>query len=370
MEETVSSVLDPRSIEREISRIRERESNPYSSGVKTNLFTLVIFRKPGERQEQDALGPTLQYMLGRRPARIITINRMPVPSTGVTVSGRCFPDRRNRGVCFEEVLIESGDDGVGEDPGAWAPLLIRDLPVFAWWPDSLGDAGEPWQAHILEASSLIDKLIVDTAPAPDHRGRLLDTLRGLTALRERVGGAFFISDFSWRRSRVLRELSARAFDLQETRPLLQSMRSVSLDGGSAADGLLFFLWLSTRLGWMPSKTASSTPSFSRYPLGPAGAGGGDGSTLPAFRDRSGKEVSLTHAQKGFPLAEGFRVRYGFDDAPEMIIGCTKGGCVSNGAERGAYKFPTDGEILLEEVDSLSRDRVYQEVLDRAVLVDG
>ena len=51
------------------------------------------------------------------------------------MSGRCFPDKRNRGVCFEEVRIESGDDGLGADPGAWAPLLIRDLPVFAWMPD-------------------------------------------------------------------------------------------------------------------------------------------------------------------------------------------------------------------------------------------
>ena len=44
--------------------------------------------------------------------------------------------------------------------------------------------------------------------------------------------------------------------------------------------------------------------------------------------------------------------------------------MSNGTERGAYKFPSDGEILLEEVDSLSRDPVYQQTLECAGLVGG
>ncbi len=338
----MSTVLDPRSIEREIARIRERESNPYSSGVKTNLFTLVIFRKLADTTVGDPLAPALQYMLGRRPARIITIDRVEAQTTDVIVSGRCSPDRRNRGVCFEEVYIESGADGLGEDPGAWAPLLIRDLPVFAWWPDSMAGADDSWQQPILEAASLIDKLIVDSASTSDRAA-----LQSLLSLREKAGGAFFISDLAWRRSRVLRELTARAFDQPESRPLLTAVRSVTLDGGSRADGLLFSSWLAARLGWAPA-----------------------GSPSGAYRDRGGKEIRFVHATPGFPLSEGFRLRFSLDAAPEITIGCTRGGCVSNGAERGAYKFPSDGEILLEEVDSLTRDPVYQEVLDRAGRPDG
>ena len=345
----MSTVLDPRSIEREIARIRERESNPYSSGVKTNLFTLVIFRKPGQREKDDPLAAALQYMLGRRPARIITIDRVDAPETGVVVSGRCFPDRRNRGVCFEEVQIESGEDGLGEDPGAWAPLLIRDLPVYAWWPDSLADSDFSWQKPILEAASLIDKLIVDSANSQDSGAPASVTMGGLLSLREKAGGSFFISDFAWRRGRVLRELTARAFDQPEMRLLLSAIRSVALDGGTRADSLLFSCWLSTRLGWAP--------------LGGDDAAG-------AYRDRSGGEIRLTHRALGSSLSDGFRIRFSFDAAEDMEIGCTRGGCVSNGAERGAYKFPSDGEILLEEVDTLTRDPVYQEVLGRAGRIDG
>ena len=348
----MSTVLDPRSIEREIARIRERESNPYSSGVKTNLFTLVIFREQRGREKDDPLAPSLQYMLGRRPARIITIDHVDAAETDVIVSGRCFPDRRNRGVCFEEVRIESGVDGRGEDPGAWAPLLIRDLPVFAWWPDSLDGSEDSWQAPILQAASLIDKLIVDSgsirggpnAPRGDDHGAAFTALRSLLSLRDKAGGSFFISDFAWRRSRVLRELTARAFDQPDTRPRLSQIRSVTLDGGSAADGLLFFSWLSTRMGWLPGGTAKS--------FGPC-------------KDRGGNEVRLVHATPGFQLSEGFRLRFSFGGQEQIEIGCTRGGCVSNGSERGAYKFPMDGEILLEEVDSMTRDPVYQEVLERA-----
>jgi glucose-6-phosphate dehydrogenase assembly protein OpcA len=345
----VSTVLDPRSIERELARIRERESNPYSSGVKTNLFTLVIFRRKGARGESDALPSSLQYMLGRRPARIITLDHGDVAETGVIVSGRCFPDRRNRGVCFEEVHIESGTDGRGEDPGAWAPLLIRDLPVFAWWPDGLGGDGDSWQETVLQSASLIDKLVVDSGEVSADEETMRGAMRSLLALQEKADGSFFISDFTWRRSRVLRELTARAFDQPENRPRLASMRSVTLDGGARADGLLFYTWLSTRLGWSPA------------------GGAGD----PALcRDRSGREIRCVHSTPGFPLAQGFRLRFTFDDSEAMEIGCTRGGCVSNGAERGAYKFPSDGEILLEEVDSLTRDPIYQEVLTRAGRISG
>jgi glucose-6-phosphate dehydrogenase assembly protein OpcA len=349
VEALVSTILDPRSIEREIARIRERESNPYSSGVKTNLFTLVIFRKQGEREKSDPLSSALQYMLGRRPARIITIDHVDAAETGVMVSGRCFPDRRNRGVCFEEVRIESGADGLGEDPGAWAPLLIRDLPVFAWWPDGLNGSGDSWQEPILQSASLIDKLIIDTGNTAQEQGAELAAMRSLLSLRKKADGSFFISDFAWRRSRVLRELTARAFDQPETRPRLARIRSVTLDGGSRADGLLFFLWLSTRLGWFPA---------------------GKGMDFGRSKDRSGRDISLTHATPGFHLSEGFRLRFTFDGSEGIEIGCTHGGCVSNGAERGAYKYPSDGEILLEVVDSLTRDPVYQEVLERAGRADG
>jgi hypothetical protein len=320
----VSVVLDPRVIEEEIARIREKESNPYSPGTKTNIFTLVVFRAEGapEPGAPDHVETVLQYLLGKRPARIITIRRAQSPKTEAWVSGRCFPDRRNRGVCFEEVRIESGDDGVGADPGAWAPLVIRDLPVFAWMPDSLEDAAVKWTPALSGSTGLIDKLLVDSSRSP---GQETAVMRALQELRDATAGGFLVSDFAWRRGRVLREQSARAFDPAEMRPLLASVTAVRLYGGSRMEAWLYFQWLDARLG---------------------------------------RSVEAEHAWEG-PLTEGFRLTFTINGAPAVDIGCTRGGCLSRGAEKGAYRFPSDGEILLEEVDTLSRDAVFGEVLSGA-----
>jgi hypothetical protein len=316
----VSSVLDPRVIEEEIARIREKESNPYSSGTKTYIFTLLVFRSdaPGPGQP-DHVETALQFLLGKRPARIITIRRSTSPQTEAWVSGRCFPNRRNRGVCFEEVHIESGDDGVGADPGAWSPLVIRELPVFAWMPDTLQKESADWTPTLRGSAGLIDKLLVDSSHGD---GAEADSLRALQGLRDAVADGFLVSDFAWRRGKVLREQSARVFDPAEMRPLLPSVKSVRLYGGSRMEAWLYFKWLGTRLG---------------------------------------RDIPADHAWEG-PLTEGFRLTFTIDGAPAVDIGCTKGGCLSRGEEKGGYRFPNDGEILLEEVDTLSRDAVFSEVL--------
>jgi hypothetical protein len=318
VEETVSTALDPRVIEQEIARIREKESSPYSAGTKTNLFTLLIFRGLPAGAPGDPVDASLQFLLGRRPARIITIQRDKGGPTEAWVSGRCFPDRRNRGVCFEEVRINAGDDGVGADPGAWAPLVIRDLPVFAWLPDGRGPDNDAWRPTLATAADLIDKLIVDTSLEPKDSG----PASALPWLREMATVGHLLADFAWRRGKVLREQTARAFDPPEMRALVPQARSVRLYGGSASEAELYFRWLDVRLE---------------------------------------RPVAAEHAWVG-PLNEGFRVTIGIDGEKDVEIGCTRGGCLSRGEEKSAYRYPSDGEILMEEVDSTTRDPVFSQVI--------
>ncbi len=321
----MSAALDPHLVEQEIARIREKESSPYSSGTKTNLYTLLIFRNTPGTDPGDPAEAALQYLLGRRPARIITIVAAPGGKTEAWVSGRCFPDRRNRGVCFEEVRISAGDDGVGADPGAWAPLVIRDLPVFAWLPDGRagpgGRAGQDrWRQTISSAAALIDKLLVDSSRVfPDAQP---DGDAVLSWLSEIASGGQLVADFAWRRGKVLREQTARAFDPPEMRQEIPLIRRARLYGGSASEALLYFRWLQARLG---------------------------------------RDIQVEHAWGG-PLTEGFRITLGIEGAHDVDIGCTKGGCLSRGEEKGAYRFPSDGEILMEEMDSVARDPVFMQVL--------
>ncbi|MGA2974257.1 MAG: glucose-6-phosphate dehydrogenase assembly protein OpcA [Spirochaetia bacterium] len=328
----MSGPLNPRLIEREIARIREKESNPYSLGTKTNLFTLLVFRCEGAAAPgaADHVEAPLQYLLGKRPARIITIRRTRAERTEAWVSGRCFPDKRNRGVCFEEVRIDSGNDGVGADPGAWAPLVIRDLPVFAWMPDGVpSGAADPWETTLRDAAGLIDKLLVDSSRSPSGTENGAEALAALLRFKETMAETLLFADFSWIRGRVLREQTARVFDPAEMRPLLSSLQGARLYGGTPAEAWLFFTWLGSRLG---------------------------------------RTLRTEHVVHG-ALSEGFKVTFLLDGAPAVEIGCTRGGCLSRGEEKAGYRFPSDGEILLEEVDSLTRDPVFHEVITHARRTD-
>jgi len=335
----VRAALDPRSIEREIALIRERESNPFTAGVKTNLFTLLVLRcGTSASSAPDDPGETaIQYLLGRRPARIITLQPSDAPATAAWVSGRCFPDRKNRGVCFEEVHIECGADGLGADPVAWAPLLIRELPVFAWLVDGMPSPADPWERTIREAGGLIDKVIVDSSRFPAAE----EPLGCLRRLRAAASDTTLLADFSWHRGRALREQSARAFDPPDMRTLLPLCTKVRLYGGSRAEAALFFRWLSARIG---------TPLAAEHAF--------VGSLHEGFR----VTFQMPPGAAAFQMPPGAAA---FPSGHPLVdIGCTKGGCISRGEEKGAYRFASEGEILLEELDTLTPDAVFREVLRR------
>lgn len=335
----MSTTLDPRAIEREIGRIRERESNPYSSGIKTNLFNLVIFAGHGDAGAQ-AAAPALQDLLGRRPARIITIDRAGASrestngEAGAAVSGRCFPDARSRGVCFEEISIFG--EGLTEDIGAWAPLLIRDIPVYAW---VLGRPTQGSLAPVVEAAEFIDKLIVDTS-AGGSPAQALDAIRALQAARLASRRSIVVSDFSWQRTRALRVAAARAFDPPEARGRLAEIREVSVAGLPPAEGAMFFLWLASRLGW---KRVNGRPA------GETSIG------LPQFHDSKGVRIPLSVPLSG----AGARDKAARDKAApaEAALRFQHGEPLLLSARRAA-----DGEILLTEVDNLHQDALLEDAL--------
>jgi hypothetical protein len=341
VEAAVSTILDPRRIEGEIARIRERESNPYVSGIKTNLFNLVIYRGPRGGTE-DPAAAALQSLLGKRPARIITLEAGGGEETGVTVAGRCFPDKRNRGVCFEEIGIQGSEDSPAMDCGSWSPLLIRDLPVFMWWLGSLS----PLPGMLLSAADLIDKLIIDSSASG---GQPLVTFSRLALIREKTRGVMGVSDLAWRRTFPLRMNVARLFNPPESRGRLSVVNAVELRGGEDPEALLFFLWLASRLGWT---------------TGP-GRGG-----LPSFRGPGGSPVRAVHSAAAH-IAQGFRAAFSFGDGGAGLeVSCGADGCSSGQSAKSAWRPLDDGEALLQEVDDLKQDPLFLDAISAAAAAEG
>jgi hypothetical protein len=342
----VSIPLDPRRIEAEIARVRERESTGFGGGAKTNLFNLVV-ATPGGAGEPAAnrVEDALQRLLGRRPARVIRLAASAVAGgsagrdTGTpvaTVSGRCFPGTLDRGVCLEEIEVSAGREPLRGATGGWAALLARDIPTFLWIAGPWTPADLP-----LEACAHADKLIVDSSLAGDPSAGLAALLR----LREATRARLAVADIAWSRTLALRVQAARAFDAPAARESLGRIAAVSLTGGTPAEALLFFLWLATRLGWRPVT--------------------GEHGEANRFADPGGGVVAVRH-ERPAPLARGVRLSFDVRGAAGVDVACSGDGCAAIGEDRGPWQVADDGELLLAEVDTPRQDTLLAGVLAMAV----
>ncbi len=325
MAASLTSPLDPRRIEAEIARVRERESSPFGGGVKANLFNLVVVSLPGGRPNE-----ALDALVGRRPARIIRLASAeagPAIPAEASVSGRCFPGTHDRGVCLEEIDIAAAGDPLGSGAGAWAPLVARDIPTFLWIARSWTPGGNLCPRRLqpvpgLDAVAHADKLIVDTSPADDPA----EVLAALHRLREATRDRLAIADLAWSRTLPLRAQAARTFDPPDARDALDELTAVRLEGVTRSEALLFFLWLASRLGWQ---------AFT-------GRGG------PSFADAAGRTVLTIHEHPA-PLTRGARLSF------------TASGR-SVGEDPRPWRIAPDGELLLAEVDSLKQDALLEDAI--------
>ncbi len=329
----VSNPLDPRRIEAEIARVRERESTGFGGGAKANLFNLVVAVPAGATGGM--ADEVLETLLGRRPARIIRLAASTDAAAGAsaaTVSGRCAPGTLDRGVCLEQIEVSVGRDPLGEGAAAWVPLLARDIPTFLW-------IAGPWTPADLprEAGVHADKLIVDGSLAGDPP----TGLAALHRLREATRGRLAVADLAWSRTLALRVQAARAFDAPAARESLGRIAAIDLTGGTPAEALLFFLWLATRLGWRPI----------------AAERGG----ARRFADPGGGEVAARH-ERPAPLARGVRLSFALRGAAGVDVACTEDGCAAIGEDRGPWRVADDGELLLAELDMPRQDALLAGVL--------
>jgi hypothetical protein len=352
--------LDPRRIEAEIARVRERESTSYGGGVKANLFNLVAVCLPGGRPEE-----ALEVLLGRRPARIIRVDTESTGPAGAAVSGRCSPGTLDRGVCLEEIDLAAAGDPLGGGAGAWTPLLARDIPTFLW----IAGPWAPGPDRALEAVAHADKLIVDSSSTADP----MAALAALHRLRQAARGRLAVADLAWSRTLPLRVPAARAVEPPDARAALAELAAVRLEGAERAEALLFFLWLAARLGWQAAAA-------------PGGA---------SFRDAAGRPVAAAHEAPA-PLARGVRLSFTARGGSGIEVACTGNGrpdappgvrptsavpgatalarlwrakasahgfgCAAIGDDRGPWRIAHDGELLLAEVDALKQDALLEDAL--------
>ncbi len=321
----MKSYADPVAIEQQL-RKTQQEVSP--NEARTNLFNLVVYV---DGHDDAKLTDALNFLHGKRPARVIIVRRNAGGETRADATARCVTDNDDKILCIQEILISSGDDRAGEAPETWTPLLIREIPVFVWWLAALDGAPLP---ELFD--DIADRVFVDSALASDPRDFLEKLSRRLPQLKTPV------TDFAWSRTAPLLKLTAHAFNAAERRPLLAEITAVSFEGGQTAEVALYFQWLKNKLDW----TGSSAPTGKAWSLA----------------DETGKPLSLVHRQPA-PLDQGFTVTFQTRSGVEMkLTDSRQGFAVAEGTGLDKYtsvfRYQDTGEALLTEVDRNASDRLF------------
>jgi glucose-6-phosphate dehydrogenase assembly protein OpcA len=327
----MKSYADPVAIEQQL-RKTQQEISP--NEARTNLFNLVVYV---DGHDDSKLTDALNFLHGKRPARVIVIRRNSGGETRADATARCVVDKDDKINCIQEILISSGDDKAGEAPETWTPLLIREIPVFVWWLAALDDAPVP---DLFD--DIADRVFLDSALAADPLAFLGRLAKRKDELKTPV------TDFAWSRTAPLLKLTAHAFNAADRRPFLAELSGVTFEGGATAEVALYFQWLKTKLDWK----GANAPTGKAWHM----------------TDDAGKPVSLVH-QAPVALCDGFTVKFETRSGVQLTLKDSREGfAVSEGSGLEKYtsvfRHQDAGETLLTEVDRNASDRLFLELLAR------
>jgi glucose-6-phosphate dehydrogenase assembly protein OpcA len=216
------------------------------------------------------------------------------------------------------------------------PLLVSDLATMVWTPHGHAEALD-------KLRRLAQIVLIDSQDEPN--------------LEEAVARALdltddtYVVDLAWLRSTPWRERTAGVFDPPTGRRALSEITKVTVRhrSDSAAAGLLFCGWLSSRLGWKPYELAHrrdalvgharakrSDVSVALEPVEDMNAPGLAGVTIETA---SGATVSLDRAPGG--LVAKRRLRDGTEHE-WSVLGASRGegGILGEGVRQALLRDPT------------------------------
>jgi glucose-6-phosphate dehydrogenase assembly protein OpcA len=385
--------FDPERIEAELAEIQKKSSPTEARTVILNL--LVISEEDSRNDAERALGA----VLGKRAARVLHIVETESAESDISLSARCYLDYERKSVCFQEVLIESGADGVGDAPGSWTPLLIRDIPVYVLWLARFSGR-RTLLDHVQEQA---DKLIIDSEYALSAGDSAEDVHKAITGVMRPEG--FGVSDVTWNRMLPLRRATAHVFDQEDLARELFEIEALELSGTPPMFGALYLAWFATRLGWKPAAAgdggagrnmAAGDGGDTGAPA--AGDGGSDAAAPPQeagrddpaqllsreFTDQQGRSVRASQRRTS-ALGDGLSLTMRFFDRDPLELRTRSDGCFevvgdqrggdgsgerSDGREeaqvREIVSIPSDGEMLLAEIDAARSEEIYISAFDLIV----
>jgi glucose-6-phosphate dehydrogenase assembly protein OpcA len=313
---------------------RHQQSHSYVPARVMNLVAVVDGQFRGEIENR------LERVGRYHPSRLILCavepGRTTIDAWATMAADDEEPKPGHIAVTRERIEIDIGRGHLRGLDTIVDPLLVSDLATMVWAPHGHSEALE-------RLRRLAQIVLIDSQDEPE--------LEGAVARALDLSDSAYVVDLAWLRSTPWRERVAAAFDPPSARRSLSEITRVTVRhrSDSAAAGLLFCGWLSSRLGWRPEELAPrrdalvghlrakrSDVAVSLEPVEDMNAPGLAGVTIETA---SGAAVSLDRAPGG--LVAHRRSRDGTERS-WTVLGASRGegGILGEGVRQALLRDPT------------------------------
>jgi len=219
-------------IEKELYRKVEEATGSNARAMSATIVGLSSF------PDAPVLDGHINTLLGRRPVRVVHLRGNSPGENRYWIEARCSLDRHNRGVCLEDIYIETPDDHAYYGR-VWGGLTIRELPVLLYWrlPTSLlascqYDCIQRSDVIVFESAEDIQKLGMKGADYLSH-------------LRTLITAGYPLVDLTWELLWPHRFALSRLF-MTPYHEQLAHIR-ITVHSKSEWQGALFARWCKERL---------------------------------------------------------------------------------------------------------------------------
>ncbi len=191
----------PRTSELEQELIARLKENA-GGNARAMSATIIALSSKSHAEEVDLW---VEALMGRRPARLLHLRGYSPEGLHSWSSARCALDRQDRGICFEDVYIETPDDGAFHGR-IWGPLVLRELPAILLW--TLGP--QLLNSCEYDCSERVDITVINGSWDLKHNKMNLAAYRD--AVLSALHASLPVVDISWEQLLPLRYALSRLFD--------------------------------------------------------------------------------------------------------------------------------------------------------------
>jgi len=231
------SVIEPEKILKDLRNLwSDLGRNAETSGGVLRACGMTLVVAAESEADCQELRHTLGVLMHDHPARAIVLRLNEKPGLDANVFSQCWmPFGKHQQICAEGIEISAGLTELHHVAQLLLPLVVSDLPAVLWCRGVRVFSENAFTPLL----PLVQKIIVDSAPAPDSYG-------AIAKVRELRKQGRLVADLAWTKLTSLRELMASLFD-EGTAKGIKSVQIIYGGDSPTPSSIYFARWIECAL---------------------------------------------------------------------------------------------------------------------------